>query len=85
MPSNIVPGGATVRLGLAAGVERTGVRVGVLEKVDVREGVGRSRVTVAVGSGGRNERGVAITAGVSVGVGTSTRTVAVGEGVSPEP
>lgn len=57
----------------------------MLEKVGVREGVGLNGVTVAVGSGGRNERGVAITAGVSVEVGTSTRTVAVGEGVSTEP
>ena len=60
-----------------------GVRVGVLERVGVREGVGGTRVSVAVGSGGRNERGVAITAGVSVGAGT--RTVAVGVGVSAEP
>lgn len=60
-------------------VDRTGVRVGV------REGVGRSRVTVAVGSSVEKERGVAIKAVVSVGEGTRTSAVAVGDGVSIEP
>lgn len=66
-------------------VDRTGVRVGV------REGVGRSRVTVAVGSsvgktsGVAIKRGVAIKMGVSVGGGIRTPAVAVGDGVSIEP